>query len=200
MQLSEARACYHLDAALVLRLYNYKNVVCLRVYAFVYKMMSRLIAKGIIRSYSMRQRRIAVDVKPPNGIVSNCDACGGLMFIAQRYIHVDDGYFAPSTIRFPYELTKIFDRILHEVQYFDKMHPRHITLDLDQLDRIFEYRAGSSYSFPVTNVELEYMFDALGFLWLHRVHHIYYISWRNSLMDYLMILQDHRAQLLLLLY
>ena len=33
-------------------------------------MMSRLIAKGIIRSYSMRSRgRIAVK---PNGIVSNC--------------------------------------------------------------------------------------------------------------------------------
>ena len=28
-------------------------------------MMSRLIAKGIIRSYSMRQRRIAAAVKPP---------------------------------------------------------------------------------------------------------------------------------------
>ena len=28
--------------------YNYKIIVCLRVYAFVYKMMSRLIAKGIL--------------------------------------------------------------------------------------------------------------------------------------------------------
>ena len=38
-------------------------------------MMSRLIAKGIIKSYSMRERRIAAAaaaVKPPNGIVSNC--------------------------------------------------------------------------------------------------------------------------------
>ena len=43
---------YHVDAAL--RAYNYKIVVCLRVYTFVYEMMSRLIAKGIIRSYSMR--------------------------------------------------------------------------------------------------------------------------------------------------
>ena len=48
--------------------------------------MSRLIAKEIIRSYSMRRRgRIAPTVKP-NGIVSNCDVCGGLMFNAQRYM------------------------------------------------------------------------------------------------------------------
>ena len=72
--------CYLVDAALVLG-YNYKIAVCLCVYAFVYKMMSRLIAKGIIRSYSMRQRRI--------GIVSNCDVCGGLMFNAQRYMHMN---------------------------------------------------------------------------------------------------------------
>ena len=32
---------------------NYKIIVCLCVYAFVYE-MSRFIAKGIIRSYSMR--------------------------------------------------------------------------------------------------------------------------------------------------
>ena len=57
-------------------------------------MMSRLIAKGIIRSYSMRQRRIAAAVKPLNGIVSNCDICGGLMFNAQRYMHVNYAYFA----------------------------------------------------------------------------------------------------------
>ena len=31
----------------------------------------------------MRQRRIGA-VKTPIGIVSNCDACGGLMFNAQR--------------------------------------------------------------------------------------------------------------------
>ena len=107
------------------------------MYAFVYEMMSRLITKGIIRSYSMRQRRIAAAVKPPNGIVSNCDVVGGLMFNAQRYMHVNDAYFAPSTIRFPYGLKKIFDRILHELQYLDKVHLRHFTLDLDQLDRIF---------------------------------------------------------------
>ena len=82
------------------------------------------------------------------------------MFNAQRYTHTNVAYFAPSTIRFPYELKKIFDRILHELQYLDKEHPHHFTLDLDQLDRIFEYRLiqSSSYSLPVTNVELEYMF------------------------------------------
>ena len=129
-------------------------------------MMSRLIPKGIIRSYSMRQRRIAAAVKPPNGIVSNCDVCDGLMFNAQRYMHVNDTYFAPSAIRFRYELKKIFDRNLHELQYLDKVHPYHVTLDLDQLDRIFEYRfiQSSSYSFPATNVELGYMFDTLGFI------------------------------------
>ena len=36
-------------------------------------MMSQLIAKGIIRSYSMWQRRIGATVKPSIGIVSNCD-------------------------------------------------------------------------------------------------------------------------------
>ena len=64
-------------------------------------MMSRLIAKGIIRSYTMRQRRIVSVVKSPNGIVSNCNVCGGLMFNAQRYKHVNDAYISPSTIRFP---------------------------------------------------------------------------------------------------
>ena len=53
-------------------------------------MMSRLIAKGIIRSYSMRRRgHIAAK---PIGIVSNCDVCGGLMFNAQGYMHTNDAY------------------------------------------------------------------------------------------------------------
>ena len=130
-------------------------------------MMSRRIAKGMIRSYSMRRRGRIAAVKPI-GIVSNCDVCGGLVFNAHRYTHTNDTYFAPSTIRFPYELKKIFDRILHELQYLHREH--HFTLDLDQLDRIFEYRfiQSSSYSFPVTNVEVEYMFDTSGFLWLYR--------------------------------
>ena len=51
------------------------------------------------------------------GIVSKCDVCDGLIFNAQRYMHTNGAYFAPSTIRFPYELKKIFDRILHELQY-----------------------------------------------------------------------------------
>ena len=102
------------------------------------------------------------------GIVSNCDVCGGLMLNAQRYMYMNDAYFAPSTIRFPYELKKIFYRILHELQYLDREHLHHFARDLDQLDRIFEYRfIQSRYSFPVSNVDLEYMFDTLGFLWLH---------------------------------
>ena len=63
---------------------------------FVFEMMSRLISKGIIRSYNMRQRRAAV--KPPIGIISNCDVCGGFMFNAQRYMHVNDAYFTLSTV------------------------------------------------------------------------------------------------------
>ena len=55
------------------------------------------------------------------------------MFNAQRYMHMNDAYFVPS-----YEMKKIFDRILHELQYLDREHPHHFTLDLDQLDRIFE--------------------------------------------------------------
>ena len=76
-QLSDVICRIVTDAALVLRGYNYKIVVCLRVYAFVYEMMSRLIAKGIIRRYSMRQRQgcIAATVKPPVGIVSKCGVC-----------------------------------------------------------------------------------------------------------------------------
>ena len=31
-------------------------------------------------------------------------------------MHVNIAYFAPSTIRFPYELKKTFGRILHELQ------------------------------------------------------------------------------------
>ena len=115
----------------------------------------------------MWQLCIGAAVKPPIRIASNCDVCRGIMFNAQRYVYVNDAYFAPSTIRFPYELKKIFDRILQELQYLDKVHPHHFTFDLDQLDRIFEYRASNSYSFPATSVKLEYMFDTLGFLWLH---------------------------------
>ena len=111
------------------------SYVCTQLYT------RRLIAKGIIRSYGMRRRgRIAATVKPPIGIVSNCDVRDGFVFNAQRYMHMNDAYFAPSTIRFPCELKKIFDRFLHELQYLDREHSHLFTLDLDQLDRIFEYR------------------------------------------------------------
>ena len=162
------------------------------MYVFVYVMMSRMIAKEIIRSYSRRQRR-GHPVQQPIDIVSNCDVCGGLMFNAQRYMHMfnaqrymhmfnaqrymhmHDAYFAPSTIRFPYELKKIFDRNLYEQRYLHKEHPQDFTLDLDQLVRISECRfiQRSNYSFPVTNVELEYRFDTLGFLWLHHDNPLY---------------------------
>ena len=91
------------------------------------------------------------------------------MFNAHRYMHRNDAYFAPSTIWFPNEMKKIFDEILHELQFLDREHPHHFKLDLEQLDRIFEYRfkQSRSYSFPSTSVELEYMFDTLGFLWFH---------------------------------
>ena len=102
-------------------------------------MMSRLIAKGIIRSYSMRQQRTAA-VNPPIGIISNFGVCGWLIFNAQRYMHMNDAYFTPSTIWFPYEIKKVFDRILPELQYLDREHPHHLTLDLDQVDRVFKYR------------------------------------------------------------
>ena len=73
------------------------------------------------------------------------------MLNAQRYMHMNDAYFAPSTIRFPYESKKISDRIIHKLQYLHREYPRHFTLDLDQLDRIFVYRfiQSSNYSFPL---------------------------------------------------
>ena len=94
------------------------------------------------------------------GIISDFDVCVGFMFNAQRYMHINDAYFTPHQIRVPHEMKK--------VQYLNTDHP-HFALDLDQLDGIFEYRfvQSRSYSFPVTSVELEYMFDTLDFLWLH---------------------------------
>ena len=86
----------------------------------------------------MWQLRVAV--KSPIGIISNCDNCGGLMFNAQRYMHMNNAYFSPSMIWFPYEMKKIFDWILHKLKYLDREHPHHFTLDLDQLDGVFEYR------------------------------------------------------------
>ena len=75
------------------------------------------------------------------------------------------------------------------------MHPYHFTLYLDELDRIFEYRAGSSDSFPVINVELEYMFDTLGFLWLYNARPPYILYLLEKLADGLAD-DYHYAQLL----
>ena len=91
------------------------------------------------------------------------------MFNAQRYMYMNDAYFAPSIVWFPYEMKKVFDRFLHELTYLDRKHPHHFTLNLGQLDRKFVYRyiQSGSYSFPFTSIELEYMFDTLSFLWFH---------------------------------
>ena len=82
-------------------------------------------------------------------------------------------------------MKKIFDRILHELQYLDREHPHHFTLDLDKLDRIFEYRfiQNRSYSFPNTSVELEYMFDTLVFLWLYHASPPYLLYLLEKLVD-----------------
>ena len=45
------------------------------------------------------------------------------MLNAQRYMQMSGAYFAPSTIRFPHELKKLSDGILHQLQYLDKEHP-----------------------------------------------------------------------------
>ena len=121
---------------LVLGGYNSKVTVCLCVYAF--EMMPRLTPKGIIRSFSMRQWRRAT-VKPITGIITDCDVCDGFMFNAQRYMNMNDAYFTSSTIRFAYEMMKVFDRILHELQYLDSEHQHHFALNLDQLDRVPVY-------------------------------------------------------------
>ena len=80
---------------------------------------------------------------------------------------MNDAYFIPDQVMFHYEAKKIFDRIVHELRCLNIENPHHFALDLDQLDWIFEHRflQSTSYSFPVTSVELE--FDTLSFLWLH---------------------------------
>ena len=100
------------------------------------------------------------------------------MFNAKCYMHMNDSYFTPDQVMFPYEAKKIFDRIVHE---------HHFALDLDQLDRIFEHRflQSKSYSFPVTSVELGYMFDTLGFLWLHHDSPQYMIYLLDKLVAWL---------------
>ena len=116
-------------------------------------------------------------------IISDCDVCGGFMFNAKRYMNMNDAYCNPDQVIFPYEAKNIFDRIVHELHYRNIENPHHFALDLDQLNRIFEHRflPSKSYSSPVTSVELEYMFDTLGFLWLHHDSPQYMINLLDKL-------------------
>ena len=43
------------------------------------------------------------------GITSDCDVCGGFMFNAKCYMHMNDAYFTPDQVMFPYEVRNIFD-------------------------------------------------------------------------------------------
>ena len=145
----------------------------------------------------MRQRRIAAAVKPPNGIVSNCDVCGGLMFNAQSYMHTNDAYFAPTTIRFPHELKKIFNEICSTL-----IKCIHITLHWIWTSCIgyssIERAVVTPFPLPMQNSSIcliHWVF--CGFIMI--VLHICYISWRISSMDCLMIVHDNYAQQLLLL-
>ena len=117
----------------------------------------------------MTKKRRSIPKPVATGIISDCDVCGGFMFNAKRYRHMNDAYFTPDKDMFPYEVKKIFDRIVHELHYLNTENSHHYALDMDQLDRIFEHRflQSKSYTFPVTSVELEYMFDTLRFLWIH---------------------------------
>ena len=93
------------------------------------------------------------------------DVYSGLMLNAQRYMSKNDVYFtSTATIRFPYGIKRLFDRTLSELQYLHEKHPHHFTLDLDLLDRILEYCYIKRGSFSITDVELEYMFDTLFFM------------------------------------
>ena len=48
---------------------------------------------------------------------------------------------------------------------------------------IFKYRVSGSYSFPVNHVELEHMFETLGFLWLHHESPPYLLNLLEKLVD-----------------
>ena len=41
------------------------------------------------------------------------------MFNAKRYTHMNDAYFIPDQVMFPYEAKKIFDQIVHELHYLN---------------------------------------------------------------------------------
>ena len=46
------------------------------------------------------------------------------MVNAQLYMGKNDAYFtSTATIRFPYELRRLFDRVLRELQYIHERHP-----------------------------------------------------------------------------
>ena len=65
------------------------------------------------------------------GIISDCDVCGGFMFNAKRYMHMNDAYFTRDQVMFPYEAKKIFDRIVHEHHYLNS--PQYMIYLLDKL-------------------------------------------------------------------
>ena len=56
---------YHVDVGLALGGYNYKIIVYLRVCTFVYKLMSRLIAKGVLEVIVCDKDVFAGAVKHP---------------------------------------------------------------------------------------------------------------------------------------
>ena len=120
--------------------------------------MHRLVANRIVRSRS---------VKKVVEIASHCSVCNEFMFNAKRRMHMDDAYFTSNQITFPFEAKQVFSKIIHILNFLDDQHL--FALDLDQLGRIFDYRylQSSTSSFPVTVAELEYVFDTLGFLWIH---------------------------------
>ena len=156
-------------------------------------MMSRLIAKGIIRSYSMRQRqgRIAAIVKPHIGIVSNCAVCAGLMLMHSvtctgamliLLLQRGFGFFMNCS-----SLIKCIHATLHR-----------IWTSWIGYSSVALFRAVAT-PLPTWNSSLcliHWIF--CGFIMT--VLHIYYISWGNSLMDYLMNVRDHRHYVQLLVY
>ena len=81
------------------------------MHAFVFETISRLISKGIVRSHSMQER--GATVRSPVGIVSNCGVCGGLVYNAQRFMHMNDAYFTTSAIWFPYEMKKLIESYMN---------------------------------------------------------------------------------------
>ena len=59
-------------------------------------MMQRLVAKGIVRSYSMSKKRRNKPVAIC--IISECDVCGGFMFNAKRLKAVGNGGVTRATV------------------------------------------------------------------------------------------------------